>query len=263
MIGAWSAETFAAYRAAPDGPRKRFLANQLYLENEPLVKTLVAQMIGTGEIRAGRRIPAALRRIHRSEHVESWEDAMGVAGIAFAKFLTDYDPSKGKISYFLGLKIKYELQCLIERSENLKIPRDYEADCLPRGFERFEVDGDLERAMSSSGLEISEVDDFEEVDEREVRRVEVAIAEVPARPPLSAIDDFLERGCAWAASARVARGPLVATFERHALALGLAPLVAPMLRAVVARGARRVRLRTSWSAAARGFAGVRLQSVAA
>src|SRR6185312_3599154 len=135
-VGAWSAETFAAYRAAPDGPRKRLLADRLYRENEPLVKTLVAQMLGQGEKRPGQRIPAALRRLHRAELVESWEDAMGVAGIAFTKALRDYDPEAGKISFFLGMKIKYELQCLIERSQNVRTPRDTSAEEAPRGWER-------------------------------------------------------------------------------------------------------------------------------
>jgi hypothetical protein len=217
-------------------------------------------MLGQGQKRAGQHIPAALRRIHRSETVESWDDAMGVAGIAFAKFLRDYDPSQGRISFFLGIKIKYELQCLIERSENLKVPRDYEAEHLPRGFERFEVDGDLERAMGASGLEAGEADYFEEPDEH-VPRLEVAIRE-PALAPRSAIDDFLERGCAWSPGGRVARAPLVATFERHASMLGLAPLVDAMLRAVRARGARPIFMRTPWAASARGFAGVRVQNAA-
>lgn len=41
-----------------------------------------------------------------------FEDAMQVARVAFAKALDAYDPAKGKISYFLLLKIRYELQKL-------------------------------------------------------------------------------------------------------------------------------------------------------
>lgn len=252
MIGAWSAETFAAYRAAPEGPRKRMLANVLYRENEPLVKTLVAQMIGAGEGRPGRRIPAALRRIHRSELVESWEDAMGIAGIAFAKFLRDYDPGQGKISFFLGMKIKYELQCLIERSTNVRTPREAEADFVPRGFERFEADGDLERAMGSSGLEVGEEQYHAEMRAGAVDRP------APDLPPRSAIDDFFERRCTWSASARVAIAPFVATFKRHAREIGASSAVDRLLSSARERGARSVRMRTPWSSSAPALAGVRV-----
>lgn len=161
-IGVWDPELFSAYRAAPDGYRKKALANQLYIENEPLVKTLVAQMLGKGEPK-GRHIPAELRRLNRAENVESWEDGMGAATIGFAKALRDFDPSiigrngkPVKIPFFLGMKIKYELQCLIERSTNVRTPRDTPSELVPRGFERFEVEEDLERAMFDNGLEVEE-----------------------------------------------------------------------------------------------------------
>lgn len=155
MIGQWDPEAFQQWKAAPSGASKELIANRLYRENEPLVKTLVAQMLGQGERRAAHKVPAALRRIHRAEVVESWEDAMGVAGVAFTKFLRDYDPEQGRISFFLGMKIKYELQCLIERSENLKIPRNYDAECLPRGFDRYDAEEDFERASHQHGLEMA------------------------------------------------------------------------------------------------------------
>lgn len=257
-IGIWDPTLFAAYRAAPDGPRKRAMENRLYLENEPLVKTLVAQMLGTGK--PGRHIPAALRRIHRAEVVESWEDAMGVAGVAFAKFLRDYDPASGKISFFLGMKIRYELQCIIERSTNIKVPRDYEAESLPQGYERYETEADMERAAHSSGLEMAPDRELELMAEARQLEADEAAPPVVVPRPASALVDFLTRRCTFGRAMTVARAALVDAYERHAFALHFAASPKQLVVALEARKVRVVTVRAGrWREPVRGFRGVALQ----
>lgn len=255
-IGVWDPETFAAYRAAPDGPRKTFLANRLYVENEPLVKTLVAQMLGQGQRKGSHRIPAALRRENRAELVESWEDAMGIAGVAFAKALRDYDPAKGKIAFFLGMKIKYELQCLIERSTNVRTPRDAEQELVPRGFVR---EGGEEEVGFEELIHRRRVDHGESAEAVEFGEVAALPPAPPPPPPESALTDFIARRCRFGPPLRIPRITLFGAYERHARAHKFAAVPALLVDALRARSVRAIKVRFErWDNPEHGFAGVSL-----
>lgn len=129
-IGVWDAEKFAAFRASPRGSaRRRTLQNELVIENTPLVKVLVDQLCGwhkqTGRTKLGgcqgfSEIP--------------WEDAYQGGLIALMKALEQFDPSKRKgrdrgskykISRYLLLKIRHELQVIVHSGGQIvRAPRE-------------------------------------------------------------------------------------------------------------------------------------------
>ena len=112
--GRWDQALFDEYRAASPGPRKRALASRLIIVNEPLVKTLIAQLC--------RRAPPSFKnRAGRLggcvgfERIED-DDALQAGRIALMKALDQYDPAGGSsFSYYLALKCRYEMQVLLGR----------------------------------------------------------------------------------------------------------------------------------------------------
>lgn len=128
-IGKWNPEKFAAYRSS-NGPKRRALASELILENEPLLITLVEQLCGRAKPTPHRKRTAAscLGGCSGFDQIP-FEDAMQAARIAFSKMLDQYDPSKGRPAFYALLKIRYELQRLETFELHLaRVPRGRESE---------------------------------------------------------------------------------------------------------------------------------------
>ena len=113
-VGAFDPELFARYRKARAGsPLRSALENRLVIENTPLVKTLVDQMLGRGEVKRRGKFGSQRQAFAAID----WDEAMQAGRIALMKALQGFDPSKSKLSSYLVWKVRYELQCLIGRGK--------------------------------------------------------------------------------------------------------------------------------------------------
>ena len=140
----------ARYRAAA-GAERRQLLNVLVWENEPLCMVLVDQLCGRGE---ARRHAVRLGGCDGFKDLE-WADAMQAGLLALTKAMDSYDPSKGKLPYHLLLKVRYELQCLVQREGLSKAPRGETALSFDLIGEQRELD-ELSSERESSGLATAE-----------------------------------------------------------------------------------------------------------
>jgi len=129
-------QLLAAYRAAA-GPRRRHLLGQLVWENEPLVTVLVDQLRGHGTPSARDVKLGGTDRLGELD----WEDAKQAGMLTLAEALDAYDPTKGKLAYFLKQRIRYALQCMVERDGLTKLSRQQAR--APKGVDSDELQLDL------------------------------------------------------------------------------------------------------------------------
>ena len=126
----------AEYRGAT-GPRKRRLLGQLVWEAEPLVTVLVDQLRGHGTPSARDVKLGGTDRLGELD----WEDAKQTGMLTLAEALDSYDPTKGKLAYFLKQRIRYALQCMVERDGLTKLSRQQAR--APKGVDSDELQLDL------------------------------------------------------------------------------------------------------------------------
>jgi sigma-70-like protein len=124
-VGKWDQELFDQFKAAPAGPRKRFLLDKLLKQNLPLVKILVSQLAGVTDEKTPvvRRRTAARSKVPYADECQ-WEDLLqaGLCGMATA--LERFDPSKGKIAGYARWQILYQMQKLTKTHHFVHTPDD-------------------------------------------------------------------------------------------------------------------------------------------
>ena len=189
--------------------------------------------------------------------------------IALSKALEQFDPSKGRIAGYLKLKLRHELQRLVYYGgQTVRVPRGSEdeavsvalvgdeqtLDLLSGGAEGLGLLGDDVTPDDVARWEASGdwPDSLEEAQARVVAERE------RARPLLEA---FLTDVVVLRRSARVARVPLFATFERFAGSRGAFPCRKSLRAELARREVRGCIVRVDWSPVpVAGFAGVQLQA---
>ena len=254
-VGAFDPELFARYRKARAGsPLRSALENRLVIENTPLVKTLVDQMLGRGEVKRRGKFGSQRQAFAAID----WDEAMQAGRIALMKALQGFDPSKSKLSSYLVWKVRYELQCLIGRGK-----KAVELDLVGEQRELDELGGAEETGLAAvEDFTAGDVEAWAESGQwpeslEELREARAAALPVDARPVLAV---FLEEHLVFAPSGRVAASALFGRLE--AVAWPAPPPRAALVEQLRARGCVERRVRTPWSAASRGFGGVRLQTSA-
>lgn len=124
-VGKWDQALFDQFKAAPAGPRKRFLLDKLLKQNLPLVKILVSQLAGVTDEKTPvvRRRTAARSKVPYADECQ-WEDLLqaGLCGMATA--LERFDPSKGKIAGYARWQILYQMQKLTKTHHFVHTPDD-------------------------------------------------------------------------------------------------------------------------------------------
>jgi hypothetical protein len=124
-VGKWDQSLFDQFKAAPAGPRKRFLLDKLLKQNLPLVKILVSQLAGVTDEKTPvvRRRTAARSKVPYADECQ-WEDLLqaGLCGMATA--LERFDPSKGKIAGYARWQIYYQMQKLTKTHHFVHTPDD-------------------------------------------------------------------------------------------------------------------------------------------
>lgn len=109
--GFWDQDLYDRFRRArPRSAVRRILASQLVVLNEPLIKTLCAQLLGRDDL--GRRAGGFAHkagRVYDADRLE-WEDAMQLARIGFARAIETFDAKKGGIAGYARWWIKDQFQ---------------------------------------------------------------------------------------------------------------------------------------------------------
>jgi hypothetical protein len=268
VVGKWDQGLFLAFRAAK-GERRRRLLGEMIRVNEPLIKILVDQLCGRGENkRPGRRSfmggTLGFREI-------PWEDAYQAGLMAFCKAAEQYDPSKGKISWYLKSKIRHELQVFVTYSLRLaRVPRGQEDKIIPmalvgdqavlEGLSHGEDDtaivdigigpDDL-RSWDTSGQWPESLEAWQHRDD---------LPPEPEPPERSVLDLFLEKEIVFCSQGRVACSALFGCWERFVWQAGGFCSDEQLRSALRARGVRPVALRVCWSKRpVGGFGGLKLR----
>lgn len=261
-------ELFARYRAAT-GAAKRTLLDQLVWENEPLMKILVDQLCGRGP---ARKNGIKLGGLDGFRDVD-WDDAMQCARVAFLKAMDQWRPDGGsRLPYYLLLKIRYEIQCLVQREGLARVPRGREDEAFAVDLvgEQQALD-ELSRGHHEDGLVTSEDFTTEDVErwaetgewpeDAQTAKVDVARhREIQRLESWNPIEAFLSTQLVFWAEHRTPRQRVFARFDRfliaHNAVVGRGVLVASLAQ----RGVRQVSV---WAegTAVRGFAGVDLRAV--
>lgn len=256
-VGTWDQELFDDYRKARSRVKRRILLGRLLQQNMPLVKVLVDQFVQpSGKSKHG---PNLLKGGTEGFTDIPWDDALQQASIAFCKAMDRFDPSKGKLAWYLKVKIRHELQDFMLRGgRTVRIPRKKGVD--PVAVELTDDQGALDRW---SGGELDGFASIEGITADDVERWDVT-GEWPetleeARPvpedPRTALERFLEEQVRFRPAARVARDPLAARWER----LTCAPYAETLRPALLGRGARDCSVRAPWDGSVVwGLAGVEL-----
>ena len=221
-VGKWDPELFARYRAAT-GARRRLLADQLIRENEPLIIVLVDQLCGRGTSARKKKLGGC-----GGFFAIEFDDAMQAGRLAMAKALDQFDPSKGRIAYYLLQKIRYELQRV--ETFDLHLAR------VPRGREgeRVGVDlvgeslamehlasGDLGGVVDTDLVTPEEVAGWEQSGEWPESLEEHVRSKVPPPPkvlrgprrPRLSLPQFVSARLRFSRGLRIPRVTLYATFE--------------------------------------------------
>lgn len=273
--GTWSPELFARYRAAT-GALRRLLANQLLTQNEPLIKTMVAQCTGRAP---GRRMGGLI-----GAELFEWDDAMQVGRIAFAKAIEDYKPEKAKsggasISGYFLWKLRYAFQQRIGKETDVVcFSRDKEEKLRKDGAGSIRVAVDLhawddalaERlAPDQHGFvdpeevgitadQLREWDETGEYPEYEEWQAGRRVISIP-RPPLEC---FLSARCTIAAKSRVVIVEAWNAYQAYANDRGTGSMPrAVFVRQVTERvKGKPIMIRRGSYESARGMSGLRMHS---
>ena len=221
-VGKWDPELFARYRAAT-GAKRRLLGSQLIKENEPLLIVLVDQLRGVGTGARKKKLGGC-----GGFFAIEFDDAMQAARIAMAKALDQFDPSKGKIAFYVLNKIRYEMQRIETFDLHLaRVPRGRES-------ERAGVDlvgeslamemlatGDLGGVVDTDTVTPEDVARWEETGEwpeslddhvRATTPPPPRVVRGPRRPRLS-LPQFVAARLRFSRGLRVPKVTLYATFE--------------------------------------------------
>lgn len=267
-IGKFDPELYARMRAA-SGTLRRLLLNRLVIENEPLVKILVGQILGRAERKTGQTPgrPGSSRRrfggrLLGAEDLD-WDDAMQAGRMGMAKALENLDLEKGKLSGYARTKIYYEMQCVLSTSTIVKVDRGRQ-DTV--GATHFEEADAFEAVVHEHAVE----EDGERASHGDV--VAAAIDAATELEPI--VVSFVRERLAFAPGFRVARSSVVGAFlgyaaaqraraQASAYALGRAAQcvdasVSDLWPALQERGARPLRIRTPWCSSVPGLAGLRM-----
>lgn len=119
--GEFDAELFARYKAAPEGPLKRRIHDQLVRQNEPLARVILAQMMGRAQPKGKRRSAAANMGGRLDFDRIEPEDAHQFALIALSIALKKLDLSRGKLAWQLALWLRNELQHYVTGSAGISL----------------------------------------------------------------------------------------------------------------------------------------------
>lgn len=271
--GKWDSELFARYRASA-GPRRRMMLGQLLYENEPLIKLLVDQLCGRGSKprRGARTFMGGCQGFREIP----WEDAMQGGRMAFVKACEQFDPSKGKISWYLKNKIRHELQMIVTRELRLvRVSRGRESEIVPVALVGEQAELDVMGGACDAGLVESDDITPEDVERWSAsgewpEDLDEARAQVEARralgaepPPATArpaIETFLVLRAELRPSARTLVWEAHNAYRLECRIAGEDELSRPeFVRELALRAnLREVRIRTAENPAARALAGLRL-----
>lgn len=241
-VGTWDQELFDDYRSARSRVKKRILLGRLLEQNLPLVKVLVDQFVQpTGKSKHG---PNLLKGGTEGFQDIPWDDAIQQASIAFCKAMDRFDPSKGKLAWYLKLKIRHELQDFVSRGgRTVRIPRKPGIDEVP-----VELTDDQNALDRWSGGELAGFASVEGIEAEDLERWEAtgewpeSLEDLEPLDPRTALERFLEEQVRFRPAARVARDPLAARWER----LTSVPYAETLRPALLERGARDCSVRAPW-----------------
>lgn len=291
-IGKWSESLFLEYKAAKEGPRKRFLLNQLVLTNMPLAKVIVDQLCGRGT--STRRGFGTLGGLTGARDLD-WSDSLQAGLLALTKAIEQFDPSKGKISSYLRLKCRHELQRLIYYGGQLvRTPRGTGVAEIPVALIGEEQTLDLmsgsggdealsrrqaAQNLSAVGVSVEDVERWEETGElseaalayreramSDAREEQAKAPRAPASPPRidrsNPVESYLELACVFATHARYPKGLIATDFEVRCRAEGVPAMGRDDFYAQLASHGRTRETRMRWGGRpVRALAGVRLRAV--
>jgi hypothetical protein len=165
-IGQWDAGLFIDFHKSK-GERRRLLADRLIQQNEPLIKILVAQLLGIDRDQTKRRgLKVRSSRVYNREMLTDWDEALNAGRLGFYKALEAFDPSRGKISGYARNKIEYELQKLGMKAGI--ISTDREAKYLAPVTAATEDDAHFERIVHESSDDADEWERQFDVDDEDV-----------------------------------------------------------------------------------------------
>jgi len=265
-VGRFDFDLFRAYRRAPR--RNALFLNRLIRENEPLLKVLTAQLMGRPPKDAHARTMRNRLRVPYAEDLP-WEEALNAARVALLKALRPggFNPAKGKLSWYLKLKIRHELQELVQRESLVKIGRDQ----APASAEYYEDEDHLGRLTRDAlegldqvdGEDLDDVVTVEQLEDAIDIRLSVAEPEPPPPPRdlRPALVVLLEEHLRFA---RLARAPASAVHGRlETLARSRGEYIArgALARALLERNVPRITMRVAWSSSpVEAFAGIALQA---
>lgn len=259
-VGKWNPELFARYRAAKPGPVRRALLNELLRINAPLVKTLVDQLCGRGEV---KRKAVKLGGCQGFRDIP-WDDAYQAGCIAFMKAMDRFNPAKGKLPFYLLMKIRYELQVIVSNELRLaRVPRGHEADAVTVDL----VGEQRELDEMGGSVEAGRIGDEWEGVEDLGGAVVFGLGDLVGAPdndiaprPLPLVRFFEER-LVFRSSARVALVPLFAQWEQFSIEVGEMGTASQLREALREKGVRRTSVRVCWAPqTVEGFAGVTLRA---
>lgn len=255
IVGRDDPSLWAALRAASGKEERQRVLGELARIHEPLVKSLVDQISGHAASSCGRMLAFGSWDLPR-------DDRIAAGWLAFVKTAEIYDPSRGRLSTILRHKIRNELQSAVEK------------DSIVNSHTRQTVfsNGEKIRKRVRLQLDVTHIEDEDHLhallpselpsdsdaggdQEIVIHRDSKPVKLIDTR---SALDVFLEDHCRWSPSARVASTTLRGRCESVARDKAEPFVAAQLLEALRARGVRRTRVRTEWSDAAEGFAGVTL-----
>jgi hypothetical protein len=255
-VGRWDDHLFAEFRFAHFGSeRRRTLLGELIRINEPLIKMLVAQLGGKPPPKELAPTRFNSMRVPGAEDLD-WTDALNAGRLAFVKAMEIYDPRK-RLAIFLKWKMRHELQTLVRGRSIVKAPKNKPTPTMEHG----EDDAHFDRLVASTFHEDNVGSELPRIAGTGIvlRDVKPANQVVPHddRPALQVL---LEEHLRFAPGARVSSTAVRGRFRSIAQARGEHANERALLAELRARGVRSTHVRTPWSAAAFGFAGVTLQT---
>jgi hypothetical protein len=195
--GAFDKGLFAEYAAAT-GAEKRRLEGRLLLDNEPLVKKLVAQFRGEDK-EPPRRGFSKAKRLPGIEHVE-WEECLAAGMTALLKALRKLDLAKGGLTMLTRWKIQHELQTIIDKAQVVNASYKRRLDDRPKGFDFLQGE-EFDRAVEPAP---------------EAREEEGPDPEIARARPRSALALFIETRCRFRRTLVTTRDALFGAYETHA-----------------------------------------------
>jgi hypothetical protein len=242
VVGQWDGELLERFRRERDPDMRRRIFGELARVHAPLVVRLVKQALR--DPRAGGAWRLGMGGFERGIPKE----ALSAGDFAFARWLPEYDPSRGTLATFLKLRVLDEVQKAIQDTGIVRRGRKQrvaEAVFLEQGDE-LEVE-----EPGESGADLREaIARFLEEHFRFAAAARVAANEVRGR-----YESVVVAGVA-ARAGGTGRRQRVIDLARE----GAHPRGGELVSALLARGARRSMVRVPWAAGpVRGFAGVRLQ----